>query len=56
MECYLAMTNEIFPFAIMWLELEGIMLSKTGSIRKMIRFHIYMEFKKTDEHKGREGK
>ena len=39
--------NEILPFAIMWMELEGIMLSKISQSEKG-NYHIshsYVEFK-----------
>ena len=34
-ECYLAIkTNEILPFAVMWMELEGIMLGGINQAKK----------------------
>ena len=34
-ECYLAIkTNEILPFAVMWMELEGIMLDGINQAKK----------------------
>ena len=59
MEYYLATSkNEILPFAAMWMELEGIMLSdisqrKTG----IICFHSYVDLEKLNRRpwgKGRE--
>ena len=39
--------NEILPFAMMWLELEGIMLSEISQRKTNTRwFHSYVEFKK----------
>ena len=41
MEYYLAMRkNEILPFATMWMELEGIMLSKISQPEKD-RYHMF---------------
>ena len=41
MEYYLAMRkNEIWPFAAMWMELEGIMLSETSQAEKD-RYHMF---------------
>ena len=37
MEYYAAIKrNEILPFATMWMEIEGIMLSETSQSRKII--------------------
>lgn len=49
MEYYSAIKkNEIMPFAIIWMDLEGIML---GEVRQKktntVSFHLYMESKKT---------
>ena len=49
--------NEILPFATMWMELEGIMLSKIRERQVSYDFtHIRTLRYKTDEHKGRESK
>ena len=58
MEYYLAIKkNEILPFAITWIKLEGITLSKIRErqISNDIT-HIRTLRDKTDEHKGRETK
>ena len=34
MEYYAAIKNEILPFAMMWMELEGIMLSEVSQAEK----------------------
>ena len=48
-EYYLAIKkNEILPFATMWMELEGIMLSEISQRKTKIQG--------PDEHKGRETK
>ena len=46
MEYYLAMRkNEILPFATMWMELEGIMLSEISQRKTdSICFRSYVEF------------
>ena len=52
MEYYLATRkNEILPFAAMWMELEGIMLSEIRQ-RKIytIYFHSYVDLEKLNEH------
>ena len=48
MQYYLAMRkNEILPFATMWTELEGIMLSDISQRKTdIIYFHSYVEFEK----------
>ena len=58
MEYYLAIKkNEILPFATMWMEPEGIMLSEIRERQKSYDFtHIRTLIDKTDEHKGRETK
>ena len=59
MEYYLAIKkNEILPFATMWMELEGIMLTKLVRERQKSYDFIHMRTlrHKTDEHKGRETK
>ena len=39
--------NEILPFATMWMELEGIMLSEISQRKtKIILFHLYEDFKR----------
>ena len=39
--------NEIFPFAMTWMELESIMLSEVSHRKtNTIWFHSYVEFKK----------
>ena len=49
--------NEILPFATMWMELEGIMLSEIRERQKSYVFtHMRTLGDKTDEHKGRETK
>ena len=59
MEYYLAIKkNEILPFAITWMELEGIILSKLVRERQKSYDFTHMRTlrDKTDEHKGREAK
>ena len=59
MEYYLAIKkNEILPFATMWMELEGIMLSEISQRKTKIYDFIHMRTlrDKTDEHKGKETK
>ena len=58
MEYYLAIKkNEILPFAIMWMELECIMLSKIGQRKTNIMISLMWNLRyKTDEHKEREAK
>ena len=48
MACYSAIkNNEILPFATMWMELDGIMLSKLSKRKtKIIRLHSYEDFKR----------
>ena len=48
-EYYLAIIkNEIWPFAAMWMQLEGIILSEKSSQRKTdtIYFHSYVDLEK----------
>ena len=51
--------NEILPFATMWMELEGIILSEISQ-RKTKKSHDFTHMRtsrdKIDEHKGREAK
>ena len=52
--------NEILPFATLWTELEGIMLSKISQSEKD-RYHMTFTYmwnlrNSTNEHKGKEGK
>ena len=58
MEYYSAIKkNEILPFATMWMELEGIMLSKIRE--RQISYdltHMWNLRHKTDKHKEREVK
>ena len=51
MEYYSAIEKkETFPFAIIWMELEGIMLSKLSQTKtNTIWFHLYVAFKKTKQ-------
>ena len=58
MEYYSAIKkNGILPFATMWMELEGIMLSEIRERQKSCYFtHMRTLRDKTDEHKGRETK
>ena len=59
MENYLAIKNsEILPFATMWMELQGIMLSEMSQeTQKSYEFtHMRTLRDKTDEHKGKETK
>ena len=58
MEYYLAIKkNEILPFATMWMELEGILLSEIREREKSYDFtHMRTLRYKTDEHKRREAK
>ena len=45
-------TNEILPFATMWMELESIMLSEISQRKtNAIWFHSYAEFKKWNKQK-----
>ena len=58
MEYYLAMKkNEILPFATMWMELEGIMLSEISQAEKD-RYHVFTHMwnlrNLMDDHGGRE--
>ena len=48
MEYYSAIKkNEILPFATMWMELEGIMLSEVSQRKtKIIQLHSYEDFKR----------
>ena len=48
MECYSAIKkNEILPFAIMWMEVEGVMLSQISQRETdIVGFHLYVEFEK----------
>ena len=60
MEYYSAIKkNEILPFATMWMELEGIMLSKMSQSEKD-KYHMISLMwnlrNKRDKYKGREGK
>ena len=59
MEYYSAVNkNEILPFATMWMELEGIMLSKIDHSKKdgYTISHICWNLRNsTNEHRGREG-
>ena len=49
--------NEILPFATMWMELEGIMLSKIKERQISYDFtHMRTLRHRTDEHRGREAK
>ena len=48
--------NEILPFATMWMELEGIMLSKISQKQLYDFTHLRTLRQRTDEHKGREAK
>ena len=50
--------NEILPFAMTWMELEGIILSEINQSEKdnyMISLMWNLR-NKTDEHRGRKGK
>ena len=51
MEYYSAIEKkETFPFAIIWMELEGITLSKLSQTKtNTIWFHLYVAFKKTKQ-------
>ena len=57
-EDYLAIKkNEILPFATMWMELEGFMLSEISQRQISYYFtHMRTLRYKTDEHKGRVAK
>ena len=49
--------NKILPFATMWMELEGIMLSEIRERQTSYDFtHMRTLRDTTDEHKGRETK
>ena len=50
--------NEILPFATVWMELEGIMLSEISQRKKKSYNFTHMRTLryKTDQHKGREAK
>ena len=56
MEYYTAIKNEILPFALMWMEIEGIILSKISQSEKN-KYHLISLMwnlrNKTDEHKGK---
>ena len=55
--CSAIKKNELLPFATMWMELEGIMLSEIRERQISYDFtHIRTLRDKTDEHKGRETK
>ena len=58
MEYYLAMSkNEILPFATMWMELEGIMLSEISqSETDIIYFHSYVELEKLNRRPWGKGR
>ena len=58
MEYYLAMRkNEIMPFAAMWMELEGIMLSEISqSETDIIYFHSYVELEKLNRRPWGKGR
>ena len=57
MEYYLVIKkNEILPFATMWMELEGIMLSEISQRTSCDFIHMRPLRDKTDGHKGRETK
>jgi len=45
--------NEILPFATMWMELEGIMLSEISQSEKD-KYHMRNLRNKTEDHRGRE--
>ena len=57
MEYYSAIKkNDILPFATMWMELDGIMLSKLSKRKtKIIRLHSYEDLE-TKQMNIREGK
>ena len=50
--------NEILPFAAMWIEVEGIMLSEISESEKH-RYHVFTHVWNlrylTEDHGGREG-
>ena len=48
-EYYSAIKNEILLFAITWMDLEGIMLSKISQRKTKTIYHLYVEFKKTSD-------
>ena len=58
MEYYLAMRrNEIMPFAVMWMKLEGIMLSEISQSERHISYiftHMRILRNLTEDHGGRE--
>ena len=58
MEYYSAIKkNEILPFATMWMELEGIMLSEIEKNKLSYNFTYMRTLRhRTDEHKGGEAK
>ena len=58
MEYYSAIKkNEILPFATMWMELEGIILSEIRERQISYDFtHMRTLRHRTDEHKGKEAK
>ena len=59
MEYYLEMKkNDILPFATMWMELEGIMLSEISQAEKdrsYVFTHMWNLRNLTEDHGGREG-
>ena len=53
MEHYTAIKrNKILPFAKTWMDLKGIMLSEIRQKKKILCFHLYVEFKKIKEMNG----
>ena len=48
--------NEILPFAIMWMELECIMLSEISQRKTYVLTHVWNLRSLMEDHGGREGK
>ena len=48
-EYYSAIKNEILLFAITWMDLEGIMLSKISQRKTKTIYHLYVEFKQNSD-------
>ena len=49
--------NEILPLAMMWMELEGIILSEISQSEKAnYMISLMWNLNKTEDHRGREGK
>ena len=59
MEYYSAIKKEILPFAMVWVELEGIMLSEISQSEKELSYDLtdmWNVRNKAEDHRGRENK